>query len=173
MAFWTEAATREPLRQNRWYMYFGNPTESSGSEKQLNNYIFSLKECSKPEYKIETSSHVLINHTFNYPKNVVWQPITVKMVSIEDNAYILKKILNDCGYKNPRQKQDKQISKKSLTFEKIELIQVDENGAKAEVWNLINPFIININFGSLSYDSENFVDITFGVIYDYAELQGT
>lgn len=179
MAFWTDIGDRnryipEPLRQNRWYINFNNPTSSPTGSTNLSEYIYALKECSKPEYKIETSQHVLINHTFNYPKNVVWQPITVKMISSVDNetslASTFNNILLDAGYSSPNKLPNKQISKKSLSFQRVEIVQIDEEGSPIEAWNLYNSFITNVNYGALTYESDGFVDITFGIVYDYAEL---
>lgn len=155
-------------------MYFNNPINATEIENQLNDYAFALKECTKPSYKIETSQHVLINHTLNYPKNVVWQPITVKMISAlnakSSVGITLKKILTASGYNNPRQYQSQQISKSLLLFQSIELIQIDEDENTVEAWSLLNPFITDVNYGSLAYENESFVDITFNISYDYAEL---
>ena len=91
MAFWANPQTLEPLRQYRWYIDFG---ANSG----LNENKYALKSCTKPSYKIDTTQHVLINHTFNFPKNLVWQPITAKMVAVRnDNGVSLSKVLNALG----------------------------------------------------------------------------
>ncbi len=166
MSFWTDITLREPLRQNRWYILFGNDL--------LNPYIYALKECSKPEYSIETSSHVLLNHTFNFPKNLVWKPINVKMVSArgDNNSLpaIIDFILRQFGYRRPDDgDQAFQISK-SRSALAIEIVQVDANGIPIEKWSLSNTFITNVNYGSLSYNSEEFVDTSFTISYDYANL---
>lgn len=186
MAFWTDANLREPLRQNRWYISFGD----SGPEddNRLDSYIFALKECTKPSYKIETTSHVLINHTFNYPKNVVWQPISVKMVSARGTkdfslSRVLEGALNNAGYISPHKQENAianpQVSKTGLmesigvnvgTQSSIDLIQVDANGALIETWSLYNAFITGVNFGSLTYENDGFVEISFDIIYDSADL---
>ena len=168
MAFWSDTNLREPLRQNRWYISFGND--------DLDNYAFALKECTKPSYKIETTSHVLINHTFNYPKNVVWQPISVKMVSAREGGFqtlsrTLERQLNSAGYLSPNfQYANPQISKTDLIQNNIDLIQVDANGGLIETWSLYNAFITGVNFGSLTYENDGFVEITFDIVYDSADL---
>ena len=168
MAFWSDTNLREPLRQNRWYIDFNNIF--------FQDYIFALKECTKPSYKIETTSHVLINHTFNYPKNVVWQPISVKMVSVRNSgiyslARTLEQKLNDAGYISPHiAASNPQVSKENLIIDKIELKQVDANGALIETWTLYNAFITGVNFGSLTYENDGFVEISFDIVYDSADL---
>lgn len=187
MAFWSDTNLREPLRQNRWYISFGD----SGPEddNKLDSYIFALKECTKPSYKIETTSHVLINHTFNYPKNVVWQPISVKMISARGTkdfslSRVLEGALNSAGYLSPNITNNSiaanpQVSKTGLmesigvnagTQTGIDLIQVDANGALIETWSLYNAFITGVNFGSLTYENDGFVEISFDIIYDSADL---
>jgi hypothetical protein len=171
MAFWSNPNLREPLRQNRWYITFG--------DNLIEQYVFALKECSKPEYKIETTSHVLLNHTFNYPKNLVWQPITIKMVSARDKANnlasVLQARLDTNGYVVPYSTQDQlkeqnQLSKELMSKSMdLSLYQVDANGARIEEWKLYNPMITNVNYGSLSYENDGFVDISFTITYDYAE----
>lgn len=169
MAFWSDTNTPEPLRQNRWYMTF--------LSSFLNNFTFALKETTKPSYTIETSAHVLINHTFNYPKNVVWKPINVTAVSVvgEQGAlsYALHQRLKLSGYRNPLEEQDYQISKDylSLGFETVALSQTDEFGLIVDYWMLYNCYITNVDYGSLSYESVNLVDIKLTLSYDYAELK--
>lgn len=166
MAFWSEPNLREPLRQNRWYITFG--------DSLIQGYVFALKECSKPEYKIETTSHVLLNHTFNYPKNLVWQPINIKMVSARDEknnlASVLQARLDTNGYTLPSVEQ-KQLSKKLMSENMgLSLFQIDANGASIEEWKLYNPMITNVNYGTLTYENDGFVDIGFTITYDYAEF---
>lgn len=218
MSFWTDNTLKEPLRQNRWYILFGTP--------DLDSYRFALKECSKPEYTIDTTAHLLINNTFNYPKNVIWKPITVKMISaigksekveprtfekerfpasdlnnsqdktvrssqkfsasfiFEDkiitsfssNLFIfslsnaINNLLYSSGYKNNA--SGNTIAKNSSPLN-IELIQVDSNGNRIENWKLANSFITNVNYGTLSYASDEFVDVSFTIAYDHASLDIT
>jgi hypothetical protein len=180
MAFWSDTNLREPLRQNRWYISFGDGI-SEENDSTLDSYVFALKECTKPSYKIETTSHVLINHTFNYPKNVVWQPISVKMISARGNndnslSRVLEGALNIAGYISPNVTVDNkaanpQISKTNLINNKtIELIQVDANGKNIETWSIYNPIITGVNFGSLTYENDGFVEISFDITYDSADL---
>lgn len=177
MAFWSDTDLREPLRQNRWYISFAPPTVDNEKQKKgIENYRFALKECSKPEYKIETTAHVLLNHTFNYPKNLVWQPIQIKMVSARGNendtlSSVLQSYLNFFGYIKPdANEEQKQIAKISTFTPRVSIVQIDANGAVIENWVLYNPMITNVNYGSLTYENDNFVDISFTIIYDYASL---
>lgn len=199
MAFWTDINTREPLRQYRWYMSFNFNIDSLFAStfgdlnldaNNINDLKIALKDCTKPTVKIDTTSHVLLNHTFNYPKSAVWDPVQVTLVSAQgdiasDNttANTIYKILRASGYYDSLDKNlPNQISKQSALFSSIKIIQIDEgyndalktikDGAnEIEIWHLINPFISNISFGSLSYENENFVDIKLTITYDYAKLE--
>ncbi len=177
MAFWSDSNLREPLRQNRWYITFAPPTvDGEQRKKGIENYRFALKECSKPEYKIETTSHVLINHTFNYPKNLVWQPVQIKMVSARGEqgdtlSSVLESYLTFFGYIRPdSDEEQKQIAKASTFTPRIVITQIDANGAVIENWVLYNPFITNVNYGQLTYINDDFVDVTYTILYDYATL---
>jgi len=181
MAFWSDSKLSEPLRQNRWYIEFGS----------LSSYQYALKSCSKPEYDIGVSEHVLLNHTFRYPKNLVWKPIAVKMIAVTEGngdskislTNKLHNLLFPSGYIAPyipageigidqNKMFTSSISKKQLTdtLQSIKLYQFDSNGKNIESWNLFNPFINNIKFGNLSYDNDGFVDIDLNIQYDYATL---
>lgn len=166
MAFWTDLSqSGEPLRQNRWYILFTS---------DLSDFRYALKECQKPSYEVSFTEHRLLTHTYKYPSLLKWKPIEIKMVSARDSAGItLDKTLNyhtiKSGYNLPNKHQ--QISKaNSLKDEKnvIEIIEVDVNGEDVQSWILHNAFISNLNYGTLTYENDGFVDISFTVQYDWA-----
>lgn len=169
MPFWSDPNLSEPLRQNRWYIQFSN----------LSDYQYALKSCSKPEYDIGVSEHVLLNHTFRYPKNLVWKPISVKMVAVtagknanETLSSKINSILLD-SYSTPSDSKTTSegfLSKNSLSSQNINICQLDANGNIIEKWYLINSFISNVKYGNLSYDNDGFVDIDLTLQYDYATL---
>ena len=57
----------------------------------------------------------------------------------------------------------------SLSYFKIYLI--DAEGGNKEEWSLINPFIKSMNFGDLSYDSEDLVEFQMVVANDGFEYE--
>lgn len=166
MSFWSTPQL-EPLRQHRWYILF--------SDTGLQTYSYALKDCSKPSYKIDISEHVLINHTFRFPKNLVWQPVSAKMVTARDSldsilSGMFKNHLEANGYYIPTSPQTKQLNKSSM-LENIELTQIDADGNPVETWILRNSMFTDVKFGSLSYENEGLVDIEFTITYDFAELE--
>ena len=54
-------------------------------------------------------------------------------------------------------------------------LKLKQLGANAndvvETWTLINPWIKDVNFGDLDYSTEDMVNITLTVRYDYATLE--
>lgn len=92
----------------------------------------------------------------------------------------LNKQSNEVEKEDPQQQSVKKINKN------IKIIQTQDIGKsfystktglfhkeqyKTEIWNLYNPYIQNIDFGQLSYENENIVDISFTIYYDWAELE--
>ena len=51
----------------------------------------------------------------------------------------------------------------------IEISQLDADGKERDTWKLYGPIIRSINFGDLSYESDDLVEYTLEVEYDYAE----
>lgn len=50
----------------------------------------------------------------------------------------------------------------------IEISQLDADGNERDTWELFGPIIKSINFGDLSYESDDLVEYTLEVEYDYA-----
>ena len=48
--------------------------------------------------------------------------------------------------------------------------QVNASGTKTETWTLYNPIITKISWGDLDYSSDDLVEYTLDVAYDWAEL---
>lgn len=176
MSFWTDKNLLEPLRQNRWLIKF---TKFGFSEN-----IYALKEAKKPSFDIPIKEHKLINHYFRYPGVLKWNPIDIKMVAsrvIPSVTDAIKFYLEDSGYASPINNQFTNdgenstysgLSKDKMILEGsgLELIQVDANGKEIEIWNLYNPIISKVDFGNLSYGSDDFVEVSFTINYDWAEV---
>ena len=178
MAFWSDIDnTPEPLRQYRWYLQFGDNKESN-----LDSIRYALMEASKPEVEITSMEHLLLNHSFNYPGVLKWKPMKVKFASVrgeggdksKDASSIIHDLVKRGGYLIPKVDQTNHINKTSFSQEgfnnTISLVQIDSDGKKIEEWKLYNPLMTNINYGTLSYSSEDIVTIDVTIHYDFAEL---
>lgn len=186
MAFWSEVKHYEPLRQNRWYINF--------SQNGLSQNVFALKTCKKPEYEITVTEHTILNDVRRFPGILKWKPIDVSMVSVRgdtesfDLANVLQNlVISNAGYQvagaedinvkkgdSPEIVRTTGIAKSNFAptlGSNIEILQVDANGAVIEKWTLYSPFISNVNYGTLTYENDGFVDISFTIQYDYAKLE--
>jgi hypothetical protein len=170
MAFWN-AAGPEPKRQFRWYMLFGG---TAGSD--LTDIRYALKKTDKPKYKIGEITHKYLNHSFYYPGRLEWEAINVTFASVSDpDATNLIDVLTyNSGYRVPTSAEavetiSKQKFGEALAANGISLIQIDSNGNKIEEWLLKNPFFTNVNYGSLDYGSDEIVEISCTIRYDWAQ----
>lgn len=170
--FWGQA-NAEPKRQFRFELSF---TQRNGNQPG-DIPVWTVKTATKPVAEVSTIVHQYIDHTFNFPGRVTWQPITVTLVDPvnPDLSFAFLDILGASGYKYPDTDTiaRKSLSKKAFTREigNVVLKQIDADGNEVERWELINPIITNIDFGgTLSYDSDDMVEVSCTITYDWAEL---
>jgi hypothetical protein len=174
MAFWSTETT-EPRRKYRWQVIFSPP----GANGQLSGLIFALKKTDKPKGKVNSTTHKYLNHNFNYPGRWEWEDINMTIASVTkpDATRLINEVLINSGYGVPFDASSgAQIS--TLGKRKFngalgaffEIRQLNPDGAVIENWKVVNPFFTSVNYGDLDYSSEDIVDITVGVKYDYAQL---
>ncbi len=173
MSFWNQSSI-EPKRQFRWLLYIAGMPQ------------FIVKDVKKPSFTVSSTPHDFINYKFHYPGRVEWQDITVTIVDPvqPDSTASLVKILESAGYVLPNEytsqaNEPRTISKKAFVDSmggQIQLVQFGANtGAQEEnvleKWSINNPFITNVDFGSLSYASDELVNISMTIKYDWANLE--
>jgi hypothetical protein len=70
-------------------------------------FLPNVKSCSKPSLEVNNKDYKLLNHHFNYPGIVKWNPITITFVDLNangdqfDTAGMLAQMLNNSGYDYP------------------------------------------------------------------------
>lgn len=173
MSFWNQASV-EPKRQFRWLLYIAGMPQ------------FIVKSVKKPSFNITPTQHDFINYRFKYPGRVEWQPIQFTIVDPvqPDSTASLVKILENSGYVYPdnftsQTTEPKTISKKSLVDQLGGQIQLVQFGASTgeqqenviERWSINNPIITSVDFGNLSYNSDELVEIQVNIDYDWAYLE--
>lgn len=173
MSFWNQASL-EPKRQFRWLLYIAGMPQ------------FIVKDVKKPSFTVAATPHDFINYKFHYPGRVEWQDIQVTIVDPvqPDSTASLVKILEKSGYVLPDEftsqpNEPRSISKKAFVDAmggQIQLVQFGANtGAQEEnvleKWTINNPFLTNVDFGSLSYGSDDLVNISMTIKYDWAYLE--
>ena len=175
MSFWS-TATAEPKRKFRWKIVF------SGTGG-ISNLSYALKKADKPKGKVNPTTHKYLNHNFNYPGRFEWEDINLTFASVSqpDATYLINQVLINAGYGVPKTAGNTTTNKRDLaTLSKrkfngalgsfFNIQQLNPDGEVTEDWKVWNPFFTSVNYGDLDYSSEDIVDITVGVKYDYAQL---
>ena len=174
MAFWGGAggAIVDPKRSFRWLVSFG----------QKNNELqeWYARTANKPNFTVGETAHRFINHTFWYPGRVEWNTIDITLVdpaTPNDASQALVKSLQEAGYYLPT---DIKSASNTITKQQavaaignyIYLKQIGKHDADVlETWTLVNPWVKDVKFGDLSYETEDMVEITLTLRYDYATLE--
>ncbi|QDP51343.1 MAG: hypothetical protein GOVbin630_41 [Prokaryotic dsDNA virus sp.] len=171
MAFWTSNQV-EPKRAFRFLMDIVPVNELN----TISSWF--IKTAKKPTFQMDGQGEVkYIQHTFKYPGRITWQPIDVTLVdpATPDASAILMNILRASGYTAPTTPNAAKLSISKFTANQamgsIYLRQIDARGKVIEEWKLWNPFITQVDFGQLGYDSDDLVEYTLSLDYDYATLK--
>tara|TARA_Y100000034_G_C6863427_1_gene393248 strand:+ start:968 stop:1609 length:642 start_codon:yes stop_codon:yes gene_type:complete len=178
MAFWGDsgipggvgaqgAAVTEPKRAYRWLMRINAIEE------------WIVKKVTKPGFDITETTHQFLNHTFYYPGRMEWQTIDVTLVDPvqPDSTHILSRIVENSGYHVPAFETPGNgwttLSKNAAVdaLNKIQIEQINALGDEVESWTLHNPWVKSVKYGDLDYTSDEMVEITLTLRYDWASLQ--
>lgn len=166
MTFWSNPQQfAEPLKQNRWLLRI-----QLNSNKTLN--VESIKECSKPSYELSVQEHKLLNNTYKYPGIMKWKPINIKFLCVkpEDKIWTQKMVHEQSFSKYTDFSSFDNLSKQDIILKSAMLQQLNENGSPVETWELKNVFFSSVEYGSLSYGNEDFVEVSATIQYDWAVL---
>lgn len=168
--FWTEANI-EPKRKFRFLLYFNGMPQ------------FVAKSVTKPAFNVGKTEHNFLQHKFNFPGRVTWQPITMTIVDPvqPDSTASLYDILQRSGYVIPTNVVENNpsgfgtVNKKDMVEALGSRIQIDTIGPDGsneivESWILNNPIITSATFDTLDYGSDDLLNITIGIEYDWATL---
>ena len=167
--FWS-SQTLEPKRSYKYLMNISN----IGLE-----YI--IKTVDKPTFEVSETEHQFLNHTYYYPGRVTWGEIKVTLVDpvTPDASSILHGLLNDSGYTWPGDTsegnygevitKDRAIS----ALGQVSITQIGDNQSDIlEEWVLSNAWIKDVEFGSLDYGSDDMVEISMTMRFDWASIRG-
>ena len=182
MGFWTgnTNGVTMPKRQSRWLLTIGDVPS------------WVCKGVSKPSFSVGESAHRFMNHTFYFPGRLEWNTVDATLVDPVDPdiAKMMIQMIRSGGYNYPDNEDLAQsvISKAGLVQGALGGdIRIDQLGpmtgagaiagaapGKAppgrviESWTLRNAWIQDVNFGTLSYDSDELVEISVKFRYDFA-----
>lgn len=186
MAFFSEP-NLSPKRKFRWIVEIASGTEL---------FTVAAKSVKKPNYSLEATQHKFLNHQFNYPNRVIWQPINITFVDHigtaegADNSVTstLYKMLRSAGYVFPTDRLvcEQSVTKRGATTALgnlvIKQLSGDQSGLGQlvtgesdviEQWKVRNAFITKVDFGDLSYDDDGLIEINCDIVYDWAEYQSS
>jgi hypothetical protein len=177
MAFWSTnfgddtLTLKDPKRKFRFMVTFdGIAAETGGGE------LWYASSVDKPGFAINAAEHKYLNHTFYYPGNVTWSPVSMTLVDPvnPDVTATLLDIIEASGYAPPSLSADtgeatigKAQAAQALGSVKIE--QLDAAGGVLETWTLINAFITDIKFGNMSYGEDGLQEVTLELRYDWSK----
>jgi hypothetical protein len=162
-SFWSDPKL-DPKRQYRFVVY-------------VNGFDpFIAKTVKKPSFTVGVSRHMYLNHEFKFPTTVKWNDITITFADPgqPDVAKSFANVLLKSGYSYPTDPNSlSTISREKAVIQglgNVEIKQIDADGNIIETWRLNNAFVSNVEFGQLSYASEEMVEITATIVYDFADL---
>ena len=171
-SFWSEQSL-EPKRKYRFRMLLAE------------NDAYTIKSVKNPTVKISETPHKFLNHTFYYPGRAEWDPIDVTFVdpSNPDQTLRLYDKLIKAGYASPKDAVKalsgftKAAAASALGSVKIQALGPMGGTSDTTLdvigqWKLFNPFFTNISWGDFSYDSEDMIELSTTIRYDYAEYSG-
>ena len=173
MAFWTTYTT-DPKRSFRYRFILG----SNDLQNQIQEY--TIKDVKKPSFQMEGGPQAkYIQHTFKYPGRVMWQDVNFTVIdpgsADEDASIALMNALVTSGYRVPTLQEQSvtSISKfnanKALGIPRIKEINAD--GLTTVEWSLHNAYITNVDFGQLSYETDELVSYGITIAYDFATIK--
>jgi hypothetical protein len=150
--------------------------------------VFLIQDTTLPSYTIETEKKRLINYDIVFPKSVQWNSLSFTIAEIYEpyafstlssgktiiNEYFYQYLLNS-GHITPNQfgNAANNLSKTKMSdladspAGRITIKNLKPDGSTAFAWQLINPLIKSVNFGS-NDRTESIMSIKIEMDYDWA-----
>ena len=171
--FWSDSSL-EPKRQHRWLLYVGGEPIPGSTQGTIGIPTFVVKSVAKPTVTVTETVHNFFGHKFYYPGMVEWGTTSFTLVD-PVNPDVSQKVyeaLTSGGYNVPESQPvstvTKDLSVRALgNIETLQQLSADGNTV-VDQFQLWNPWITNIEFGTLDYESDAFVEINLTIRYDYA-----
>jgi hypothetical protein len=161
---------------------------------ELAGLTFMVKTAKKPSYSVTNKEHNILNHVFNFPGVLKWDPVDITFIDAIDpniGSKFYNALLNS-GYVNPVSESAlvTGLTKVQTTsaIGEVTIKQLDGGGIilppgadpgevrggpdvtnVIEEWTLKNAFLTKVAWGdTLDYASEELVNVSITVQYDYA-----
>tara|TARA_R110000824_G_scaffold151702_2_gene322745 strand:+ start:357 stop:938 length:582 start_codon:yes stop_codon:yes gene_type:complete len=183
MPFWS-AANVVPKRNHRFLVTVGG----------LPVPQYTAKTVSKPVFNVNNVEHNFLSHKFNFPGMVTWDPVEMTFVDgagatdntnsppvfVSDDSNNAKNFYNaiiGSGYLAPANMDattSRTFNKSAATFAlgSVLIQQIGDDSTVLDEFQLVNPWLEKIDFGSLSYEDDGITEISVTFRYDYALFGG-
>lgn len=167
--FWTDTLNpTDPKRNFRFRVTIGGDT------------IWWAKDVDQPEATVSAAEHDFMQHKFYFPGKVTWNEISMTLVDPVSPGALdsLFRKLSGAGYKIPGNINDPtaftSISKaaSNVALGEIVIQVLEAGGNTVHEWRLNNSFMIKITSSKLDYATEDLMQITLSVKYDWASYTG-
>lgn len=160
--FWANP-NLEPKRTYRFIMLIGG----------IPSWV--IKQTEKPSFKVTKTTHKYLNHSFQYPGRIEWNPIKLTLVDplTPDASRTIIDIVNASGYTFPTNSNVTSTISKAracTALGNVVIEQLDPDGNTADQWQFQNSWISDVNLGSMKYDGDDMVEISLEISFDWAEM---
>ena len=170
--FWSKSYNDRTLNDPKRKFRFIVEITGIGGE---NGSLWYAKSAQKPSFQIASTEHAYLNHKFYYPGGVTWQAVTITLVDpVQPNIGLtLASIVEQGGYHPPATSTDLGTMTKGKAVKSLGRVvvkQLDGDGASIEEWVLWNAFITELKWGDLEYGSDEILELSMTLQYDWAEM---
>lgn len=165
MSFWNNTDL-EPKRAFKYYVEFG------GKSAKLQKWM--VKSTDLPKFSLGKATHNYLNYEYHFPGIGKWDAMSIVLVDPmdPDAAKELMQVLHDGGYKPPQSPAEMStVSKAAMTNavgSEFTIFEIDAKGKTTGEWTLHAPWFEKIDFGKHDYKSEDMIELTLSMTYDYA-----
>lgn len=174
-SFWHQSSL-QPKRKFRWVASIGGGVKI---------YKYVVKKVTKPEWTSANKEHKILGHTFNFPGPVTWNTVDINFIDLAEGdgtkgnaALFLMDAIHAAGYQFPTGAKalgnatlGMTKSRATTALGKVRVDQLDAENNTLESYSFMNPWIEKVNFGGdFDYDSDDFVDVTLTLRYDWADI---
>lgn len=176
MPFWSDnfgesTQLKDPKRQFRFKVEFTGISAPQGG-----SLLWYAKTVNKPAFTVNVAEHQYLNHKFSYPGAVTWEEVSITLVDPRDPdmTATLSDIINLSGYNppsNPDSMGTMSKSKAAGALGTVYISQIDGDGNEIEKWTLWNGFIASVKYGDLAYGTDDLVEMTLTLRYDWARVE--
>jgi hypothetical protein len=172
--FWHQRQL-QPKRKFRWIATVGDGETV---------YSYVVKKVAKPTWNSANKEHKILGHTFNFPGPVTWDTVDLTIVDLAGDkdspergnaAVYLQNLIYASGYQFPTSLDNASLgvtkARAASALGGLGVQQLDAEGFLLEEYTFHNPWIEKVDFGGeFDYESDDFVDVTLTVRFDWAKI---